>query len=125
MTCQGYQTIRADWLNKAESFKMRMGFVTVTGLTFRDARLSLLVHLKIMKNNGWGLSKKVGHKRTISISIKEATRHGSGKEQSGMNQAEETDTTKEEKAHKNVHLLSFINLDGHHLDGISQLIEIW
>ena len=42
-----------------------------------------------------GFQKKVGHKRTISISIKEATRHGSGKGQSGMNRTKETDTTKE------------------------------
>ena len=31
----------------------------------------------------------------FSISMKEATRHGSGKGQSGMNRTKETDTTKE------------------------------
>ena len=49
-------------------------------------------------NRGGGGGKKNSPCRLVvlfSISMKEATRHGSGKGQSGMNRTKETDTTKE------------------------------
>ena len=48
-------------------------------------------------NRGGGGSKNSACRLVVlfSISMKEATRHGSGKGQSGMNRTKETDTTKE------------------------------